>query len=64
MNNKISGNTKENNGVISTQSSSKPFDTDLYEKLESIRSQSTISQFNFSVFYSQNSVGVKLGHRR
>jgi hypothetical protein len=63
MNNKISGNTKENNWVSSTQSSSKPLDTDLCENPESIRSQSTISKFNFSVFYSQNSIGVKLGHR-
>ncbi len=64
MNNKISGNTKENNWVSSTQSSRQPLDTGLYENPESIRSQSTISQFNFSVFYSQNSVGVKPGHRR
>ena len=49
----ISGNTNENNWVSSTQSSGKPLDTDLYENPDSVRSQSTSSQSNFSVVYSQ-----------
>jgi hypothetical protein len=49
----ISGYTNENNWVSYSHSTGKPFDTELNENPDSIRSQSTSSQSIFSVINSK-----------